>query len=49
MLQIDTANHASQRVARRNGYRLEGVQRSIHFKEGMRHDRGLWARLGTSA
>ncbi len=42
---IDVKNPASARVAERCGYRLEGVMRSIHVKEGQRADAGLWSRL----
>jgi RimJ/RimL family protein N-acetyltransferase len=44
-LWIDVRNHASVRVAERCGYRLDGVLRSVHFKEGRRHDFGIWSRL----
>ena len=44
-LRIDDANDASKRVAERAGYRLEGVLRSLAFKEGMRTDVGVWSRL----
>lgn len=44
-LVIDVANPASARVAERCGYRLEGVMRSIHVKQGQRTDAGLWSRL----
>jgi RimJ/RimL family protein N-acetyltransferase len=42
---IDVENPASVRVAERCGYRLEGVMRSIHVKQGERVDAGLWSRL----
>lgn len=42
---IDVENPASVRVAERCGYRLEGVMRSIHVKQGQRTDAGLWSRL----
>jgi len=45
VLDIDVANPASERVAERAGYRLEGVRRSAYFKEGRRADVGLWSRL----
>jgi RimJ/RimL family protein N-acetyltransferase len=32
-------------VAERAGYRLDGVLRSKHFKEGLRTDLGIWSRL----
>jgi RimJ/RimL family protein N-acetyltransferase len=44
-LRIDVANAASERVARRAGYRRDGVLRNAHFKEGMRSDTGVWSRL----
>jgi RimJ/RimL family protein N-acetyltransferase len=44
-LQIDAANEASIRVAERGGYRYEGVRRSVHFKDGVRVDLGIWSRL----
>jgi RimJ/RimL family protein N-acetyltransferase len=44
-LMIDTANTASQRVAARAGYTLEGVMRSLAFKDGRRTDAQLWSRL----
>ena len=44
-LRIDTDNVASARVAERAGYRLDGVLRSKHFKEGLRTDLGIWSRL----
>jgi RimJ/RimL family protein N-acetyltransferase len=42
---IDVRNPASERVAERCGYVREGVMRSIHIKQGMRADAGLWSRL----
>jgi RimJ/RimL family protein N-acetyltransferase len=44
-LRIDPANGASVRVAERAGYRLDGVLRNLHFKEGLRTDAGVWSRL----
>jgi RimJ/RimL family protein N-acetyltransferase len=44
-LWIDTANSGSERVAERAGYVLEGVLRSIWFKEDIRRDFGIWSRL----
>ncbi|HTR32710.1 MAG TPA: GNAT family protein [Gaiellaceae bacterium] len=44
-LRIDTENESSIRVAERAGYRLDGVLRSLHFKEGGRADTGVWSRL----
>jgi RimJ/RimL family protein N-acetyltransferase len=44
-LVIDVANVASQRVATRAGYTLEGVLRSTYFKQGLRSDVQIWSRL----
>ena len=44
-LVIDVTNTASEAIARRNGYQLEGVRRSAHVKEGQRADTGVWSRL----
>jgi RimJ/RimL family protein N-acetyltransferase len=44
-LVIDVANTASERVAERCGYVREGVMRSIHLKQGIRVDAGLWSRI----
>jgi hypothetical protein len=44
-LPVGVENHASKRVAERNGYRLEGVLRSLYFKQGVREDTELWSRL----
>ena len=44
-LRIDITNAASERVAERAGYRRDGVLRSVHFKEGLRCDTGVWSRL----
>ena len=44
-LLIDTANVASQRVAERCGYVLEGVLRSVYLKQGRRSDQMIWSRL----
>jgi RimJ/RimL family protein N-acetyltransferase len=44
-LLIDVENTASERVAERCGYRLDGVLRSVHVKEGRRADLGVWSRL----
>lgn len=46
-LLIDAANAASERVAERAGYVLEGVNRSVWFKEDIRLDQAVWARLRT--
>lgn len=42
---IDRANGASERIAERCGYVLEGVMRSAHVKNGIRADQGIWSRL----
>ena len=44
-LLIGVTNDASKRVAERNGYRFEGVLRSLHFKQGVREDTEMWSRL----
>jgi RimJ/RimL family protein N-acetyltransferase len=44
-LLIDTDNAASQRVAERCGYVLEGVLRSVHLKQDRRSDQMIWSRL----
>jgi ribosomal-protein-alanine N-acetyltransferase len=44
-LRIDVTNAASTRIAERNGYRLDGVLRSLHFKERRRTDTAVWSRL----
>jgi RimJ/RimL family protein N-acetyltransferase len=46
-LMISTTNVASKKVAARAGYRLEGVLRSLYFKQGRRQDTELWSRLAT--
>jgi RimJ/RimL family protein N-acetyltransferase len=46
-LWIDVRNEASARVAERCGYRLDGVLRSMHFKEGRRQDFAIWSRLAS--
>jgi RimJ/RimL family protein N-acetyltransferase len=46
-LLIGVENHASKRVAERNGYRLEGVLRSLHFKQDLREDTEIWSRLAS--
>jgi len=45
VLDIDVTNPASERVAKRAGYQLEGIRRSSYVKEGRRADLGLWSRL----
>ena len=44
-LHINVTNIDSQKVAERCGYRLDGILRNIHFKEGIRCDLGVWSRL----
>lgn len=44
-LQIDAENPASQKVAERAGYTLEGTLRSVPFKQGRRCDLQVWSRL----
>ena len=46
-LRIDPENAGSVKVAERAGYRLDGVLRNVHFKEGARADVGVWSRLRT--
>jgi RimJ/RimL family protein N-acetyltransferase len=44
-LVINVVNAASQQVARRCGYVLEGVMRPVYSRPGRRADAGLWSRL----
>jgi RimJ/RimL family protein N-acetyltransferase len=44
-LRIAPENEPSTRVAERAGYRLEGILRNTYFKEGLRTDVGIWARV----
>jgi RimJ/RimL family protein N-acetyltransferase len=44
-LVISVENEASKTVARRCGYRHEGVLRSVHIKAGVREDVEIWSRL----
>ncbi len=44
-LRINTRNEASVKVAAANGYRLEGVLRSVHLKRDQRVELGIWSRL----
>jgi RimJ/RimL family protein N-acetyltransferase len=44
-LLISVENHPSKRIAERNGYRREGVLRSVHVKQDVRDDVELWSRL----
>jgi RimJ/RimL family protein N-acetyltransferase len=46
-LRIDVRNTASERVAERCGYRLDGVLRSMHVKEDLRADVGVWSLLAS--
>jgi [ribosomal protein S5]-alanine N-acetyltransferase len=44
-LRGDADNEASRRVAERCGYTLEGILRSVYFKEGRRSDMFIYSRL----
>jgi RimJ/RimL family protein N-acetyltransferase len=44
-LRGDAENEASRRVAERCGYTLEGILRSVYFKEGRRTDMFIYSRL----
>ena len=46
-LRGDADNEASRRVAERCGYTLEGILRSVYFKEGRRTDMFIYSRLPT--
>jgi RimJ/RimL family protein N-acetyltransferase len=46
-LLIGAANEPSKRVAERNGYRREGLFRSLYVKEGLRDDVEIWSRLAS--
>jgi RimJ/RimL family protein N-acetyltransferase len=46
-LLIGSANEPSKRVAERNGYRREGLFRSLYVKPGLRDDVEIWSRLAT--
>jgi len=46
-LLITTTNVVSKRVAERNGYRREGVLRSLYVKQGVRDDVEIWSRLAS--
>jgi [ribosomal protein S5]-alanine N-acetyltransferase len=48
-LRIEPSNAASVRIAERAGYELEGVLRSVYFKDGLRCDVGIWSRLRAGA
>jgi RimJ/RimL family protein N-acetyltransferase len=45
VLQIDSTNAASRRIAEKVGYTYEGTQRSVHHKNGQRVDLQLWSLL----
>lgn len=47
ILVINVRNRASQRIAERCGFVLEGVMRSIQSRPGIRMDAQLWSRLPT--
>jgi RimJ/RimL family protein N-acetyltransferase len=46
-LWISASNDPSKRVAERAGFSYEGTLRSFHFKEGIRDDFEIWARLAS--
>jgi RimJ/RimL family protein N-acetyltransferase len=46
-LLISVENTASQKVAERCGYVLEGVLRNTYLKPGRREDTQIWSRLAT--
>ena len=46
-LVIGSANEPSKRVAERNGYRREGLFRSLYVKPGLRDDVEIWSRLAS--
>jgi RimJ/RimL family protein N-acetyltransferase len=46
-LLISVENQASKRVAASCGYVLEGVLRSVYFKQGVREDMEIWSRLAS--
>jgi RimJ/RimL family protein N-acetyltransferase len=46
-LLISVDNEGSKKVAARNGYVLEGVLRSLYFKQDLREDTELWSRLAS--
>lgn len=48
-LVIDVANVASQVVAARAGYTLEGVLRDTYVKPGVRADVQIWSRLASDS
>jgi ribosomal-protein-alanine N-acetyltransferase len=44
---ISPENHASRRVAERNGYRYEGTLRSFYVMQDTWRDAEIWSRLPT--
>lgn len=48
-LLISVDNEASKRVAKRCGYKFEGVLRSLHVKQDIRQDTEMWSRLAGEA
>ena len=48
-LLISVDNQASSRVAKRAGYRLDGVLRSLYTKPGVRSDTEVWSLLPSDA
>ncbi len=44
-LPISVGNQESSRVAKRAGYRLDGVLRSLYTKPGVRSDTEVWSLL----
>jgi RimJ/RimL family protein N-acetyltransferase len=48
-LLISVDNQASSRVAKRAGYRLDGVLRSLYVKPGLRSDTEVWSLLPSDA
>lgn len=48
-LLISVDNQASSRVAKRAGYRLDGVLRSAYVKPGLRSDTEVWSLLPSDA
>jgi RimJ/RimL family protein N-acetyltransferase len=44
---VQVGNLASETVAERCGFVLEGVMRSLYVKPGVRADSGLWSRLAS--
>ena len=48
-LLISVENQASSRVAKRAGFVLEGVLRSLHLKQDLRSDTEVWSLLPSDA